>query len=155
MTSRADRHAPRLIRVKQAQARTALSAAQAQRAIAAARQDEADALRRSAQSTLDTVQLMPEQGLSRSDLYDRLRSVAVARAFALESTHVASELDAEVRQLEAGAEAFRQSAAAHQRKERKLEHWHGLRRAQIRRQRERQRHHQEQEDFPCHRRSPR
>lgn len=153
MTSRAEQHAPRLMRVKQAQARIALSAAQGQSAVATARQAEADALRLSAQSTLDNAQLMPEQDLSRSDLFDRLRSVAVARAHALESAHVAGELDAEVLQLEAGADVLRQAAAVHHRKEKKLEHWHGLRSTQTRQRRERQRHHQEQEEFPCQRRS--
>lgn len=153
MTSRAERHAPRLMRVKHAQARIALAAAQAQHAVAAARQAEAEALRSSAQGTLDNAQLVPEQGLSRSDLYDRLRSVAVARAHALESTHVAGELEAEVRQLETAAEGSRQTAAQHHHKEKKLQHWHALRSAQSRQRRERRRHTQEQEDFACQRRS--
>ncbi len=149
MHSHSERHAPRMVRLKQAQVQIALAAAQGQQTAAQARRSEADALRRSAQATLERALLAPEQGLSRSDLFDRLRTLAVARAHALETTHLANELETEVRRLEEDALALRQAAAVHQRKQKKLEHWSMQHSTRTRQRRERQRHNQEQEDFPC------
>jgi len=153
MKSRAEQHGPRMVRFKQAQTQMALSAAQAQKQAADARQAEADGLRQSAAETLAGALMQPEQGLSRSVLFDRLRAVAVVRAHALEVGHAAGELEAQAQSLQQQEIGHRQMAAAHHRKQQKLEQWQSRRVAEATRHRERRRHTQEQEDYPCHRRS--
>jgi len=142
-----------MVRFKQAQMQMALSAAQGQKQAADARHAEANGLRQSAAETLAGALMQPEQGLSRSLLFDRLRSVAVARAHALEVGHAAGELEAQARLLQQQENELRQVATAHHRKQQKLEKWQSMRVAEATRHRERRRHMQEQEEFPCHRRS--
>ena len=155
MNSRNDQRGPRMARLKAVQAQLARSAALVQQQAADARRQEALDLRLSAEETLAGALLPPEQGLTRSTLFDRLRSVAVARAHALESSHAAGELETRAAELQTVAAGHQATAQAHQRKQRKLEHWHARRSEESRRSRERRRHLQELEEFPCHCRSPR
>lgn len=148
----AERQGPRMVRLKKAQTQLALTAAHGRKRVADEQRAEAGALSLSAAETLSQALMQPEQGLTRSALFDRLRSVAVSRAHALEARHAAGELEALALQLQQQEQAFRVQAASHQRKQQKLEQWQSRRVAEEMRRRERRRHIQEQEDFPCHRR---
>ena len=80
MRSSTDRNASRLLELKVAQVRMARAAAIEQERQGAHRRRQADALRRQALETVERAIPLPEQGLTRTTLYDRLRTLAVARA---------------------------------------------------------------------------
>lgn len=155
MNSPVERRGLQLVRLKQAQRQLSLLAAQAQQGEAVARREEAAALRASAQQSLDRAVLQAETDLSRSMLFDRLRVLAVARAYALESGHAASDLDADAERFEAHEAEQRQRAALHLRKQKKLEHWQGEQRRESRRRHELRLHTQQLDEITCRRRSPR
>ena len=96
MNSPVDARGLRLTKLKQAQRQLSLLSAQAQQRAAVQRREEAAALRASAEQTLHLATLQPENGLTRSLLFDRLRVLAVARAHALETGHAASDREAAV-----------------------------------------------------------
>lgn len=152
MTSPADRRAARMARLKQMQAQISVGAAQRERQAALTQRSEAAALRASADATLMRALLPPERGLTRTALFDRLRSVAVVRAHALEVVHSAGELEAAAAGREETAAGLQQAAAAHHRKQKKIEHWHSRLRDAGMRRRERVRHSQELEELSCQRR---
>lgn len=155
MPSPADHGAKRLLGLKEAQMRIARSGALAQARHAREQRDEALQLRQQAEQTLQAALPKPEQGLSRSALYDRLRALAVARAHALEVEQAAIELDGRAAACDAREQALQRQALQHQRKKSKLEHWHQLRsreQARVRQQRQQQ---NQTEDLTCRRRLPR
>ncbi|MGE6332976.1 hypothetical protein [Stenotrophomonas sp. NPDC077659] len=149
MRSRTDRTAHRLLALKAAQMHLARAAAATQAQQGAAQRCEAEALRAQAEDTVAQAIPLPEPGLSRSALYDRLRTLAVARAHALELQQAAGDLDTQAAACEERAQASRQQARAHQRKQSKLDHWQQQqRRAQARRHHQRQYQHH-LEDVSC------
>lgn len=155
MTLPADLRGPQLVRLKQAQRQLSLLSAQTQQRAAATRREEAAALRASAAQVIERAVLQPESGLSRSLLFDRLRVLAVARAHALETGHVAGELEADATRCEAEEAGHRQRAALQFRKQRKLEHWHRQRHREGCRLRESRLYTQQLDEITCRRRSPR
>lgn len=155
MNSPADARGLRLTKLKQAQRQLALMSAQAQQRAAVQRREEAAALRASAEQTLQLATLQPEDGLTRSLLFDRLRVLAVARAHALETGHAAGDREAEAERCDAAERVQRERAALQHRKQKKLEHWHARQRQATNRLRESRLHTQTLDEIACRRRSPR
>lgn len=149
MRSHADRGVHRLLTLKEAQMRMARSAALAQAQHALDKRNEAAALREQAHVAVDGAVPLPEQGLTRIGLYDRLRTLAVARAHALEMEQSAGELEVQATACDTQQRAFQTQALEHQRKQSKLDHWHRLHnqaQARVRLQRQQQQH---VEDMSC------
>ncbi|MEI2260070.1 hypothetical protein OHC51_03675 [Stenotrophomonas indicatrix] len=119
-----------------------LSSARRQRDQASQAREQALAFREQGQQVIAEAMLLPEQSLTRGALYDRLRSLAVARAHALELQHAAGELNLQAGTCDEREREFCQQAAAHQRKKSKLEYWNGDARVQrvAAQQRRQQRH---------------
>ncbi|GAB3067090.1 hypothetical protein [Stenotrophomonas tumulicola] len=141
----------RLIKLKQVQQQMARVQAQAQRRDADGKRDEANQLRLQAVQTVQLALPQPEQGLTLAALYTRLRSLAVARAHAVEVGLAAAELEAEAVACDAHEQALRAVAAKHQRKQARFEHWQQVRGRLQSRCRLRRQELQQQEDFPCRR----
>jgi len=149
MPSHDERSTRRLLTLKDAQMRMARAGAQAQARHAQQQRHEAAELREQAQTTVDQAVLPPEQGLSRVDLYDRLRALAVARAHAMELEQSAGELDQQAQQCDAQQQALQQQAQQHHRKKTKLDHWHRLYRQTQVQTRLRRQQQQNVEDLTC------
>ena len=143
--------ARRVCELKRRQAASALAGARELASQRQARLDEARSLREDSQQALVDAMPMEEQGLTRRALYDRLRTLAVARAHALESGHHATSLEAAAADCHEAERAQRHRAAVHEGKRRKIDEW--LRRATRERlQRLEQRNEQEvQEEYACRR----
>lgn len=124
MRSHNDRSTQRLLSLKDAQMRMARADAQAQARHALHHRSESTVLREQARATVDQSVLLPEPGLSRTDLYDRLRALAVARAHAMELELSAGELDQQAQRRDAQQQVLQHQAQQHQRKRTKLDHWH-------------------------------
>lgn len=154
MPSPSEANGRRLVKLKQAQQQMARVQAQAQRRDAEGKRDEASQLRLQAAQAVQLALPQPEQGLTLAALYTRLRSLAVARAHAVEVGLAVDELEAEAAACDAREHALQCVAAKHQRKQARFEHWQqacGRLRSRCRLRRQEL---QQQEDFPC-RRSPR
>jgi len=155
MPSSPEPGARRLLGLKQAQMRLARAAALVQRQQALDCRDQADALRSQAEQMVDRAVPLPEAGLSRTTLYDRLRTLAVARAHALELQHRAGELEAQAQACDTQRTALQEQALAHQRKHSKLDCWHQRERQMHTQQRLRRQHHHLLEDISCRPPQPR
>jgi len=154
MPSPNEANGKRLIKLKQAQQQMARLQAQAMRRDAEGKRDEAGQLRLQAAQTVRLALPQPEHGLTLATLYTRLRSLAVARAHAVEVGLAAAELESDAAACDAREQAQRCVAVTHQRKQVGLEHWqqvYGLEQSRCRLRRQEL---QQQEDFSC-RRSPR
>lgn len=154
MRSSTDRNASRLLELKVAQVRMARAAAIEQERQGAHRRHQADALRRQALETVERAIPLPEQGLTRTTLYDRLRTLAVARAHALELQQTAGELEGEASACAEQAQELTRQARAHQRKQSKLDHWQQRERQAQARQRQQRQYQHQLEDVSCRSRHP-
>lgn len=152
MRSHPENASRRLLTLKHAQQALAHAAAQAELQDAQTKRADAQRLRDDAAATVDAAMPSPEGGLTRSMLYDRLRTLAVARAHALETIHAAMELEENAGQCETRARELKAIALVHQRKYAKLDVWQSRHRCERARNRERRYRNQQQEDLACRRR---
>jgi hypothetical protein len=139
----------RLSTLKANQASRARQQARAHRRAEEALRQAAQEARLTGQHALDMAALTPENGLSRQDLYERLRQLSVARAQVAETALEAGRLDEEAVARRQQAEQALALSQTLERKQRKLDHWakQAHRTAQARLQRRSQT--QTQEDHAC------
>ncbi len=149
----AERRATHLLQMKRLQVRLRSLACTAATTQAQQLHAEAESLRTSARTTVQASIPLPEQGLGRAALFERLRLLAVARAHALELTQRASELDQQARAHDATAQDHRRAAGLSQRKANKLEHWQQRQRRLQQRRRDHRHHLELLEEAACRRRS--
>lgn len=123
MRWQADRGVHRLVQLKRTQAALAKAGAAEQARQAHDKRAEANALRQQGIAVVEGALLLPEQGLTRGALFDRLRTLAVARAHAMELEHAATELEQQASYCQGVQRELARQALAHQRKHDKLEHW--------------------------------
>lgn len=153
MVSSAERMGRRLLALKQLQQQLAAAAAHRHAQAAQAKREQARALHEAARRTVADALLQSEQELSRSALFERLRLLAVARAYAMEAEQAAQVLEREAAGCEAAGDASRRSAARHRRKHGTLRHWQmRLHAGQVRRDLLRD-HLEQLEDVACRCRS--
>jgi hypothetical protein len=141
--------ARRICELKRRQAASALTHARELASQRQARLDEARLLREHSQQALVDAMPMEEQGLSRRSLYDRLRTLAVARAHALESGHHATSLEVAAAECHEAERMQRHRAVVHEGKRRKIDEW--LRRTMRERMLrfERRNEQEVQEEYAC------
>ncbi|MGH8036353.1 MAG: hypothetical protein ACREPC_13830 [Stenotrophomonas sp.] len=116
---------------------------------AADHEQQAHGLRTQADLQLREAQLGEEHGLDRQRLFDRLRTVAIARAHVLECDLRASDLQQQAAQAREREHELRQAAIQQQSRARRLQAV-GERIEQKRRQAQRRRHERTiQEEYTC------
>jgi hypothetical protein len=116
---------------------------------AARHEQQAQGLRTQADLQLHQAQLGEELGLDRQRLFDRLRTVAIARAHVLECDLRANDLQQQAAQAREREHELRQVAAQQHSRARRLQAV-GMRSEQIRRQAQRRRHERTiQEEYTC------
>lgn len=116
---------------------------------AADHEQQAQGLRTQADLQLQQAQLGEEHGLDRQRLFDRLRTVAIARAHVLECDLRANDLRQQAAQAREREAELRQAAAQQQSRARRLQAV-GERFEQKRRQAQRRRHERTiQEEYTC------
>jgi hypothetical protein len=108
---------------KRVQAEQSLADAREHAAVASAKQREAEDLRRASAQLLDEAVVTQEYGLTRAQLFNRLRALAVARAHVLESNHRADVLDTEAAQSSRLEIELKAKSAEHRRKQQKIAEW--------------------------------
>lgn len=138
-----------LLHLKQHQWRTGVHQANLQRDQAQSQRQEAKRLRQEARQALAEADYVPEWGLARAQLYERLRQVAVARAHGLETGLQARQLDQDATKLEQAATQLRQTAASCQRKHEQIQRWTALKTQQHRRRQAHRQNHWLYEEIIC------
>lgn len=113
----------RLGKRKRHQAEQSLAAANEHAATASAKKSEAQVLRLAAAQLLDEAVVIHEHGLTRDQLFGRLRTLAVSRAHVLESNHRADMLDTEAAQSSKLEVELKRQSSAYRRKGRKIAEW--------------------------------
>lgn len=137
---------------KHRQAELALVSADEHAAVATAKRDEAQTLRRASENLLDDSIVANEHGLSRAQLFSRLRTLAVARAHVLESNHRAGVLDTEAAQNAAHEWELRKQSAEYRRKGKKIAEWSQRQTRASALKSARREEREIQEDYACRRR---
>jgi hypothetical protein len=146
---RSHEHVRHLRQWKRTQAEREQSTAREHNDAAAAAQREADALRATAAACVDDAIVKQELGLDRAALFDRLRTLAVARAHVLESQHRAGELTQQAAHSREQAFAALRLAAEHRRRSNKMDEWLTRQQRTLRRSAERRADWETQEDYAC------
>lgn len=146
-----ERRATRLLALKTLQVQLRSGAANNLHAQAQQMRLKAQGLRESARQTVEAGIPLPEQGLGRNALFERLRLLAVARAHGMELAQHAAELEHQAKGLDGQEAEHRKVARAHQRKHAKLEHWQGQQRRHQRHLRDHQQTLELLEEAACRR----
>jgi hypothetical protein len=134
---------------KRFQAEQALAAANEHAATANAKQNEAQDLRLAAARLLDEAVVIHEHGMTRDQLFNRLRTLAVSRAHVLESNHRADVLDTEAAQsFKLEAELKRQSSE-YRRKGQKIAEWKRRQTRELALKAHRRAEQETQEEYAC------
>lgn len=143
------RDARRLLRLKQTQTLLARADADAAQQLATRQREEAAALRDMAAQAVDAARPKAETGLSLAMLQQRLRTLAVARAYAMENALAAADLETRAVQNEEQGRMHLARATRHHRKERKLGAWQERVVKTQERQRQRRQYQNHTEEFQC------
>ncbi|HEY9132745.1 MAG TPA: hypothetical protein VIM98_13380 [Dyella sp.] len=149
---RSHEHICHLRRWKRAQAEREQATAREHGEAAARAQHEADTLRAAAAACVDDAIVTHELGLDRAALFDRLRTLAVARAHVLESQHRVGELSQQAAHSREQAAVSLRLAVEHRRRSNKLDEWLSRQQRKRRQSAERRAEWETQEDYACRRR---
>lgn len=134
---------------KRLQAEQSLAVAREHAAMAIAKKSEAEDLRRASAQLLDEAVVTHEYGVTRDQLFSRLRTLAVARAHVLESNHRAEVLDTEAAQSARLEAELKRTSSEYRRKGQKIAEWNRRQVREVALKAERRAEQEIQEEYAC------